>query len=80
MTGFIKPFDLGTRKIVDSNGPDLVSLIIWASNIRWTVRSRHGLVRVSLRILDVLGFDEDAHAVFPLRKNVSQWENRIKNY
>jgi hypothetical protein len=37
--------DLGTQKIVDSKGPDLVSLIMLASNILWMVRSTLGFVR-----------------------------------
>jgi hypothetical protein len=50
MTGRMSPLDLGTKKIEDSKGPDLVSLIMLDSNMRDMVVSRQGLTRLSLFI------------------------------
>ncbi len=63
--------DLSTKKKVDSKGPDLVSLIMLASNILWMVRSRHGFVRVYLFILEVQGFIKTLTPSFHFFKNVS---------
>ena len=47
ITGLIFLLDLGTRKMLDSNGPDFDSLIMSDSSKLCMVLSIHGLVRWS---------------------------------
>ena len=67
MTGLWSPFDLGTRKMVDSNGPALVGLIIFALNILFMVSLRQGFVFFLLGIRDEAALIKTLTPSFQLR-------------